>query len=188
MKVVLASKSPRRKWLMEMLGVEFEVIPSSVDERALREEDPVKLAKMLARLKAEDVAQRIGGDSLVIGADTLVWFEGNIIGKAGDEKNAVRILSGFSGKEHEQITGLCIIDTKTGRMWQDHEVTKARVRTLKKEDVERYASTGDPMEGAGGYTPRGHIMLFERIEGSWTNIIGLPMEKFIPLLGEALKG
>jgi septum formation protein len=188
MRIILASRSPRRKLFMGMLGLEFEVIPSQVDENSVRESDPVRLARRLARLKAEEVAKRAGGDAVVIGADTMVSFEGRVIGKARDREDAVRILRGFSGKAHDQITGLCIINTRTGKVLEDHDVTRGLVRKLRDGDVEEYVKTGEPMDGAGAYTPRFHTRLFERIEGSWTNIVGLPMEKLVPMLGEALRG
>jgi septum formation protein len=187
MRIVLASKSPRRKLLMGMLGLDFEVIPSQVDERAVEESDPVRLARRLARLKAEDVAGRLDGKALVIGADTMVSFQGRAIGKARDRDDATRILKGYSGREHEQITGLCIINTKTGKVLEGHDVTRVMCREMSDDEIKAYVETGEPMEGAGAYTPRAHPMLFERIEGSWTNIVGLPMERLVPMLGEALR-
>lgn len=187
MRIVLASKSPRRRLFLEMLGLEFEAVPSQVDESSVEESDPVRLARRLARLKAEDVAGRAGGDAIVIGADTLVSFQGRVIGKARDREDAIRILKGFSGKAHEQITGLCIINTRTGKVLEEHDVTKGFVREISNEEIKAYVETGEPMEGAGAYTPRAHIMLFQGIDGSWTNIVGLPMEKLVPMLGEALK-
>ncbi len=198
MRIILASKSPRRRALMEMLGLDFEVIPSLVDEERFKrgENNPYRLARRLARLKAEDVAARIMSDApgkkgeeeaLVIGADTLVSFQGRVIGKAGSREDAVRTLAGYSGKEHEQITGICLINTRTGKAVEDHDVTKGFVRVLSDRDIEDYAATGEPMEGAGCYTPRAHTMLFTRFEGSWTNVVGLPMGKLVPLLGKALE-
>ena len=187
MRIILASKSPRRKLFLEMLGLDFEVIPSRIDEKAVKDDDPYRLARRLARLKAEDVAARLEEDAVVIGADTLVSFQGRIIGKARDREDAVRTLKDYAGKVHEQITGICIINTKTGRMWENHCVTKGTVRSLDDNDVEKYVETGEPLEGAGCYTPRAHAMLFKKINGSWTNIVGLPMEVFVPMLGEAMR-
>jgi septum formation protein len=192
MRLILASQSPRRKRFMEMLGLEFEVIPSQVDERAVKESDPVKLARTLARMKAEDVAKRIRadgkvGEAVVIGADTLVSFQGRIIGKARDRDQAIEILRSYRGREHEQITGFCLINTRTGRVVVDHDVTKARVREMSEKEIEGYVRTREPREGAGCYTPRAHTMLFRGFEGSWTNGVGLPMGKLIPLLGEVMR-
>lgn len=188
MRIVLASRSPRRRLFLEFLKMGFEVIPSEVDEGAVSESDPVRLARKLARLKAEDVARRVEGDAVVIGADTLVSFEGRVIGKARDRDDAVRILKGYSGKPHEQITAICLINTRTGRVLEEHDSTRAVCRDLSEEEIEAYVETGEPLDGAGAYTPRAHVMLFEEIDGSWSNIVGMPMEKFIPLLGEAMKG
>lgn len=187
MRIVLASKSPRRKAFMEMLGLEFEVMASRVDEKAVKESDPVKLARKLARLKAEDVAGRLDYDAVVVGADTLVSFEGRIIGKAASREEAARVLKAYSGKSHHQITGICIINTRTGKVLVDHSDTEGFVKDLSDREIGEYVETGEPLEGAGCYTPRAHTMLFSKMEGSWTNIVGLPMERFIPLLGEALK-
>jgi septum formation protein len=187
MKIILASRSPKRKEFLEMLGLEFEIIPSRVDERSVKESDPVKLAKRLARMKAEDVAKRLDGEAVVIGADTLVSFNGRIIGKARDRDHAYSVLKEFSGKEHQQITGICIINIKTGKTLQDHSVTKIMVKDLNEDEIESYIQTGEPMEGSGCYTPLAHMMLFDKIEGSWTNIVGLPMEIFIPLLTKSIK-
>jgi septum formation protein len=152
------------------------------------------LARRLARLKAEDVASRVMSNSrsmgksgaVVIGADTLVSFRGRVIGKARDREDAIRTLRGYSGKVHEQITGICLINTKTGKVVEDHDVTRGFVRKLSEKDIESYVQTGEPMQGAGCYTPRAHPMLFERFEGSWTNVVGLPMERFVPLLGKVM--
>lgn len=190
MRIILASKSPRRKLFLGMLNADFEVIPSGVDESRVKQEekDPVRLARTLARMKAEDVARGIDGEAIVIGADTLVSFEGNVIGKARDKEDAFSILSNYSGKEHVQITGICVINTKTGKVLVDHDETTGKVRVLSPEEIRSYVETGEPLEGAGAYTPRAHSMMFESIMGSWTNIVGLPMEKLIPLLGEAMRG
>jgi septum formation protein len=189
MKLILASKSTRRKLFLEMLGLEFEVIPSTVNESGIKEEekDPVQLARRLARMKAKDVASRVRGDAVVIGADTIASFQGRVIGKARSRGDAFRTLKGYSGREHEQITGICIINTRTGKVLEDHGVTRSLCRKMRDQDIMDYVDTGEALEGAGCYTPRSHVMLFERIDGSWTNIAGLPMEKFIPLLGEAMK-
>ena len=195
MRIILASKSPRRKMLFGFLGIDFDVIPSEVDEDSVDERDPVELTKKLARMKAEDVADRIKGesrpegqgDAIVIGADTLVSFEGKIIGKARDREEAFRVLKGYSGKEHEIITGLCLINTRTGKIVEESHVTKNVHRRMDDREIRDYVSTGEPLEGAGCYTPRAHMMLFREIQGSWTNILGLPMNRFVPLLGEVMR-
>ena len=194
MRIILASKSPRRKAFMEMLGMEFEVIVSDVDESEAKKEitDPVELAKTLAKLKAEDVAKRVKEedqeDAVVIGSDTLVSFDEKIIGKARDAEDAVNVLKGYCGKEHAQVTGICLINTRTGKVIVDHDETVSRVRELSDREIQEYVDTGEPLQGAGCYTPKAHPMLFDRIDGSWTNVVGLPMSKFVPLLGKAMRG
>ncbi len=195
MRIILASKSPRRRQLMDMLGLDFEVMPSGVDEGKvkLKESDPYRLAQRLARMKAEDVAERLrehedGQEAVVIGADTLASFRGRVIGKAGDSEEAMRTLRGYQGREHEQVTGLCIINTRTGKVLEACEVTRSVVREVGEKSLEAYVGTGEPMEGAGCYTPRAHVMLFSEIKGSWSNIVGMPMARLVPMLGEAIRG
>jgi septum formation protein len=187
MRIILASKSPRRRDLIGMLGLEFEVIPSNVDESVVQEKDPIELVRTLAKMKAEAVAKN-AKDAVVIGSDSLVVFQGRVIGKAPSKEEAIKTLESYSGKEHEVITGLCLINTKTGRVIQDHDLTKVLCRSLSRQDVLDYVETGAPLDGAGCYTAPVHHILFEKIEGSWTNMSGLPMEKFIVLLGDIMKG
>ena len=188
MRIILASKSPRRKIFLDMLGIEFDVIPSRVDESKVKDQirNPVELATTLAEMKAQDVTDRLrpGEEAIVIGADTLVSFEGRVIGKARDKEEAEVILARYRGKEHTQITGICMINTMTGRKVVDHEETRALVRNMSNGEIRDYVDTGEPLEGAGAYTPKAHTMLFERIYGSWTNIVGLPMGKFVVMLGD----
>jgi len=189
MRIILASKSPRRKAFLEMLGMGFEVVVSDVDESEAKERisDPVELARKLARLKAEDVAKRLNDEAIVIGADTLVSFEGKVIGKARDAEDAISVLKGYCGKEHKQITGFCLINTRTKMVLTGHDETTGKVRDLTDQEIEDYVRTGEPLQRAGCYTPRAHSMLFENIEGSWSNVVGLPMSKIVPLLGKAMR-
>jgi len=184
MKIILASKSPRRKMLLEQLGLDFKVISSGVDESVVKEEDPSRLVTKLAELKAKTVAKAIDDEAIVIGADSLVHMDGETIGKPKDEDDARRILSLLSGKEHNVFTGFCIINTKTGKTISDFVMTKIRMRELSVADIEKCLEQKIILDGAGSYTPEIHGRIFDGVEGSYTNVVGLPTERIIPALRE----
>lgn len=182
MRIILASKSPRRKALLEQLGLEFEIVPSTADEKAITENDPRELVKKLAGLKAESVAKTLRGENLVIGADTIVYFNGKIIGQPRDEDEARNMLRMLSGKTHEVFTGVCLINTKTGKKLLNSSRTLVTFRELSEKDIEKCLENRIILGGAGSYTPEIHGRIFEKIEGSYTNVVGLPTEKLIPML------
>ncbi|NOY53523.1 MAG: septum formation inhibitor Maf [Deltaproteobacteria bacterium] len=181
-KLILASASPRRKELLRGLGLVFDVITSHLPE--IREEGvpPRQVAQNLARGKACDVAGKLN-DGIVIGADTLVVLDGEILGKPRDREDARRILRHLSGRIHEVITGVAVIDTASGRSLQSVGVTQVHFRELTDDEIGRYVSTGEPMDKAGAYGIQGKGILFvEGIEGCYTNVVGLPL----PVLAEML--
>jgi septum formation protein len=182
MKLVLASKSPRRKMLLEQLGLQFDVIPSDADEREIKEENPEKLVKRLAELKVESVAGKLDGDNIVIGADTIVYFDGRIIGQPGNEEEAKATLRMLSGKTHEVFTGVCVINTKNNQKLLDAVKTYVTFRELSEKDIEKCLEHKIILGGAGSYTPEIYSRIFERLEGSFNNVVGLPTERLIPML------
>ncbi len=182
MKIILASKSPRRKMLLEQLGLDFEIIPSYEDESQVNEQDPQELVKRLSELKADSVARGLSGENLVIGADTIVYFEGKVIGKPRDMDDARNILHMLSGKSHEAFTGLCLINTGTGEKLLDSSRTLVTFRHLSEKDIEKCLENKIILGGAGSYTPEIHSRLFQKIDGSYHNIVGLPTELLIPML------
>lgn len=184
MKIILASKSPRRKALLEQLGLDFEIMPSHEDEKSITENDPRKLVRKLAELKAQSVAKNLGGGNLVIGADTIVYLDGKIIGQPRDEEEARAMLRLLSGKTHEVFTGLCIINTKTGEKLFDTTRTLVTFRELSEKDIEECLKIKISLTGAGSYTPELYSRIFQRLEGSYNNVVGLPTERLIPMLRE----
>lgn len=184
MSIVLASKSPRRRMLLEQLGLKFGVAPSSVDEEKIKEKNPEKLAMALAELKALDIAGKIGGENIVIGADTLVYFDGNIIGQPKDAEDARKMLGMLSGETHDVYTGFCLVNQKTGEKVCGSSHTYVTLRELSEKDIDEClkVNKGVALTGAGSYTPELYSRIFEKIEGSLNNVIGLPTEKLIPLL------
>ncbi|MBM3304196.1 MAG: septum formation protein Maf [Candidatus Aenigmarchaeota archaeon] len=182
MKLVLASESPRRRKLLEQLGLSFEVIPSNIDEDSVKEGDPKKLVQRLAELKARAVASRLKEDALVIAADTVVLFDGRIFGKPKDADDARRILRMLSGRKHEVYTGVCMINTADESVHRNMQVTEVEFRELRPEDIEFCIRIPATFTGAGAYVPETWSVLFSGISGSYTNVLGLPMEKLIPML------
>jgi len=182
MKVVLASKSPRRRRLLRELGVAFKVMPSNADESVITEENPIELVRKLAMLKAATVAKGMREHSLVMGFDTEVVIDGEILGKPKTKKHAREMLEKLSGKEHRVYTGLCLINTGTGDVFSDVQKTKVRFRDLIKPEIDRIVGDSDVLDWAGAYKIQEHHWLFQSIDGSYTNVVGLPAEKLIPLL------
>lgn len=183
-KIVLASASPRRKEILSNLGLEFEVICSSAEEKVDNELPPCLIVQELAMLKGTDVAASVK-DSIVISADTIVWYDKTILGKPADTASAKKMLKLLSGKEHEVYTGVCVTDSKSGKSISDYEVTKVKFRALSDEEIDCYINTGEPMDKAGSYGIQGKgCLLVEKIEGDYLNVVGLPAVKLAKILKE----
>jgi len=170
--LILASSSPRRREILSKFIKDFEVIPSEADERCFLR-DPVQYAVELARRKARDVYGRFGGT--VIGADTVVSINGQILGKPKDEEHAFRMLKLLSGRVHRVTTGYCIVHN--GKERCGSVVTEVKFRELDDEIIRAYIQTGEPMDKAGAYGIQGKAGLFvEWIKGDYYNVVGFPLE------------
>ncbi len=181
-RLILASASPRRKELLEGLGLAFEIITSHCPEVWEKGLSPRQVARKLALDKADDVVGKVDS-GIVIGADTLVVLEDEILCKPRDHGDAVRILKRLSGKSHEVITAVAVIDVATGQTLQGEGITQVHFRELSDEEIGRYVKTEEPMDKAGAYGIQGKGILFvEGIEGCYTNVVGLPL----PALAEML--
>ncbi|MFZ2188173.1 MAG: Maf family protein [Candidatus Moraniibacteriota bacterium] len=176
-RIVLASKSERRKMLLGQIKLDFEIRESEYEEDMYAMSDPYELAKFLALGKAQDVAKHYE-DAIIIGADTFVFSGGKFIGKPKDVMDARRILTEFSGKTHEIVTGLAIIDTKSKTIITDYDEAKVTFRKLSPEEIEDYIATGEPMDKAGAYglMHRGAVLI-EKVEGDFYSVVGLPLNK-----------
>lgn len=175
MEVVLASASPRRSELLHTILPRFRVIPAAGEERADLSLPPEEIVKSLARAFAEK-------DALVIGADTIVYFEGKVLGKPKDEKDAARMLRALSGRGHEVYTGYCLLSA--GKEICGAVCSRVLFRDLNEEYIRRYVAGGSPLDKAGSYGIQdedGPVLSFE---GSYTNIIGLPVEEIGARLAE----
>jgi len=183
-KIILASASPRRKEILNNLGMSFEVICSDAEEKVDAELPPHIIVQELAMLKGTDVASKTH-DAIVISADTIVYFDKRILGKPTDEISAKKMLEMLSGKVHEVYTGVCVTDSVSGKSISDYEVTKVKFKNLTQEEIDRYIKTGEPMDKAGSYGIQGKGSLFvEKIDGDYFNVVGLPAVKLAKLLRE----
>ena len=182
-RIILASNSPRRRELLAQIGLAFTVAPADVDERLRPGEVPTDYAERLAREKARAAAER-AGEGIVIAADTIVVVGGIVLGKPTDAEDARRMLKELSGREHEVVTALAVLNAATGRTSVRTSITRVWFRALTEREISAYVATREPLDKAGAYgiQERG-ALLVERIEGCYSNVVGLPLS----LLGEMLR-
>lgn len=174
-KIILASSSLQRKELFKKLGIKFSVEPSDFDERTVDIGDPEKLAKALALAKARAVAKRSSG-SIVVGADTVVEYGGEIFGKPRDLKHAKEILKKLNGNTHRVVTGLAILDSDTQRFVLDSDQSLVTFKPLSDPEIDAYVNSQEPLGKAGGYAIQGLAGLFvDDIQGDYFNVLGLPL-------------
>jgi septum formation protein len=179
---ILASTSPRRRALLRQVGLSFRVVPSRVEEVNQCGMEPQPHAVYWATAKAQEVAHRHPGE-WVLGADTIVVLEGDILGKPADDLDAARMLSRLSGRSHEVITGLCLSRAQAALQEQLAVETKVFMKRFTPEEIQGYIDTGEPMDKAGAYGIQGiGGCLVERIEGSYSNVVGLPICEVVELL------
>ena len=178
--LVLASASPRRRELLTRAGIDFEADPADVDERSLPGESAEALVDRLARLKASATAQR-HPDRPVLGADTVVVVDGDVLGKPADQGDAERMLRRLSGRQHEVLTGLAL--AWRGEMHSHLERTDVWIRDLGEAELAWYLASGEPMDKAGAYAIQGLASRFvTRVDGSYSNVVGLPVAAVVALL------
>ena len=189
--IILASASPRRSELMTQAGFSFTVIPSEADEDLI-EASPDKLVEQLAFQKADEVYQRIkkdyhGKDFIVIGADTIVYYDGEILGKPADEQEAFDVLKMLSDRTHQVFTGMSIIVKQNGekRIYLCHERTDVTFYPISDDDLKAYIATGSSKDKAGGYGIQDSFAIHvKEIHGDYNNIVGLPIAKLYQLLND----
>ncbi|MGE5485393.1 MAG: Maf family protein [Ignavibacteriales bacterium] len=180
-RIVLASRSPRRAALLRQIGLEFTVMPGPADEPAGSGE-PTRVAERLALAKALAVAGMLD-DGLVIGADTIVTVDGDILGKPSDHDDACRMLARLSGRSHTVITGVAVVDAGTGKRVVEHEESRVWFRSLDDGEIAAYVASGEPVDKAGAYGVQGlGAVIVERIEGCYFNVVGLPLPRLARIL------
>lgn len=187
MRLILASASPRRRELLAQAGIEFTVETADIDESQLPGEDPVTYTTRLAREKAAAVLAKHSGESdvVVLGADTIVTVDGLLLGKPKDADDAARMLRMLSGRPHEVVTGVALLSA--AKTVSHAERTAVFFRPMSEEEIAAYIATGEPMDKAGAYGIQGKAARFiPRIEGDYSNVVGLPVAAVSGMLTEFL--
>ena len=180
--LILASKSPRRSELLKAAGISFEVLAADVDETPLANESPAAYVERLAVVKARAV-YALRPDARVLGADTTVTIDGEILGKPVDEQDAVRMLRLLQGRAHDVHTGVALVSAKGMRSAID--TTRVWFDRMTDRDISWYVATGEPVDRAGAYAIQGFASRFiPRIEGSYSNVVGLPVALVSSILSE----
>ena len=174
--IVLASASPRRSELLSQVGIEFEINPSNIPEEPLDGETPAEHVMRLASQKASEVAGRVGTGKWVIGSDTVVIIDDEILEKPEDHPDAIAMLKKLSGREHKVITGYSIINSSSGEEVKRAVETAVKFKELTDSEIEGYVDSGEPMDKAGAYAIQGlGSFMVEGIVGSYSNVVGLPV-------------
>lgn len=184
MKVILASKSPRRVEILEKIVKEFEVVQSNFDENTIDfKGDIEKYVKDLSRNKAIEVSKRLNEPSIVIAADTVVFQNGKVLEKPKNEEDAFSMLSSLSGNTHKVYSGICLINTYDDTVVTDCDCTEVRFSELNPRQIRNYINSGEPMDKAGAYGIQGLGGAFvEGIKGCYYNVMGLPLNKLYKAL------
>ncbi len=179
-RVVLASSSPRRRELLELIGISHEVQPANIDETMRPREAPRRHAERLAREKASAMATR-DPETITIGADTVVVINRKVLGKPSDREQAAWMLGMLSGREHTVITAVAVSRGK--KLRSAIEEVRVKFRRLRDHEIEAYIATGEPMDKAGAYGIQGYgATIVERIEGDYFAVMGLPLVRLIGLM------
>lgn len=174
MNLILASGSPRRRQLLEQIGLTFTVRSSDVDETIDHRLPPAQIVEELSLRKALAVAEDCAPEDIVIAADTVVILDGAVLGKPADEAEAVRMLTALAGRGHQVYTGVTVL--RGGQRITGHEATAVTFRPLSDGEIRDYVATGEPMDKAGANGIQGYgALLVEGIEGDYFNVMGLPV-------------
>ncbi len=186
--IYLASASPRRQELLRQLGLEFEAIPSDIEETRQPAETAADYVVRAALDKARHVAARIREQGRperpVLGADTEVVMEGAVFGKPGDAREAAEMLNRLAGRGHEVLSGIALI--AGGREWTTRSRSRVFLAPMTAAEIEAYCATGEPLDKAGGYAIQGRAAAFiERIEGSYSGVMGLPLHELVMMMRKA---
>jgi septum formation protein len=180
--IILASASPRRKFLLEQAGLSFSVIPASIDENAFSHLSPKRFVRVLAEQKADRISEHYP-ESWIIGADTIVLINGLVLGKPASRREAKTMLSRLSGKTHTVLTGYAVCCRNKKRRFSDTVQTRVKFKELSNKEIEWYLDTREPYDKAGAYAIQElGTRLVRRISGSYTNVVGLPVCEVMDIL------
>jgi len=187
MKIILASKSPRRKQLMDLIGIDYEIIPSEMEEMLEAHLSIEEQVIKLGYIKAKEVFDNTGGDRCIIGSDTMVVKDNITYGKPKDREDAIRILKELQGKEHVVYTSLVILIEEKEKLKEYKEIFKTTVyiKEITDEEIEEYVDKEEPFDKAGAYAIQGIFSKFiDEIYGNYSSIMGLPIHRVYEILKE----
>lgn len=180
--IVLASSSPRRQELLKNLGLPFTVQVSDIDETVSSDLNPEEIVQTLSFQKAEVITKKLSF-GLVIGSDTIVVLDGQVLGKPTDEQDAYRMLRALSGRKHQVFTGVAIIDAASGKAEVSYSSTYVTMEAMTDETIYSYIASGEPMDKAGSYAIQGlGATLVQKIEGDYFTVVGLPLHLLAHML------
>ena len=185
MKIILASQSPRRKELLGLMGLTFDVMPSGAEEDMHQKLPIGKLSEVLSEQKAKDIFDKTTGDRVVIGSDCMVYAHGKLYGKPKDDNEAVKMLKSLSGTWHKVVTGLCVIVERAGVVTKNctHDITKVKFIKVDDKMIADYLKTGEHKDKAGAYAVQGYSGMFvEKLSGNYSTVIGIPTHKLFQIL------
>lgn len=185
MKIILASSSPRRKELLSLMGLNFEIMKPEYDEDMTQKVNFKKLSEILSYNKAKEIFNKTSGNRVVIGSDSMVYINKTLLGKPKSKTEAISMLKKLSNKHHKVVTGLSVLIEKDGQIkeYVTNDVSKVKFKKLTNEDIETYLSFDEYKDKAGSYAIQGKGGIFvEKINGNMTTIIGLPIHKLYNIL------
>ena len=182
MNIILASRSRFRRQALDLLGMDYEVIPSQIDEKSIRDGEPEALARKLARAKARDVGEKLTGDNLIIAGDLFVLFQGDIYEKPEGKKEAREMLRTFSDNVLEIIAGVSVMNSSTGELDSALGKTEIAFRDIGEREIKSYVSNYPVVELAGGFEKEGVLKFSREVHGDLSFLTGLPLNKLIELL------
>ncbi len=187
MRIILASQSPRRRELMDLLKIKYEVIPSEFDETFEEGLSITEQSKRLAYIKAKEIFNKTTEDRIVIGADSMVIKDGKIYGKPKDRNEAIKDLNELKNASHQVITSLCIMIQDKGKFKQylDYDLAEVYLKDMTESEIKKWVDEGSPFDKAGGYAIQSEFCVYvEKIKGNYTTIVGLPMHKLYNVIKE----
>ena len=182
--LILASASPRRQEILNSAGIQFEAVPSEVDEKIQQGESPEDYVKRTPGMKARKAAEK-HQDRWVLAADTIVVIDGKILGKPNDRREAEEMLQRLSQREHQVITGYCLLQASSQKSREGKVITRVKFKILHPEEIRWYLDTDEPFDKAGSYAIQGKgAFMVKEINGSYTNVVGLPLTEVVEDLQE----
>jgi septum formation protein len=183
-RITLASSSPRRKALLEEIGLSFDIHPSNIDENTRKGESPTEHCLRLAEEKAKEAVKN-AHTGWILGADTIVFIDNRILGKPSNVNEAQEMLTLLRGRCHKVLTAFCLLNVSTSATIKRIVESRVKIKNLTDKEIEEYLKTGEPLDKAGAYAVQGiGNFMVESIEGSYTNVVGLPMEELKVALEE----